>query len=87
MSKTNRKRNDYHGRQRRISVRAVRRESPDIRRLGRAIVALALAEAEAEAAAQRQVAEQGKEDNQSDNLKEETIKQLLENTRGRYRKK
>jgi hypothetical protein len=54
MSKTNRKRNDYRGRQRRISVRAIRRESPDLRRLGRAIVSLALLEAEAEAAAQRE---------------------------------
>jgi len=54
MSKTNRKRNDHRGRQRRISVRAIRRESPDLRRLGRAIVSLALLEAEAEAAAQRE---------------------------------
>jgi hypothetical protein len=54
MSKTNRKRNDYRGRQRRLSVRAIRRESPDLRRLGRAIVSLALLEAEAEAAAQRE---------------------------------
>ena len=54
MSKTNRKRNQYRGRQRRISVRAIRRESPDLRRLGRAIVSLALLEAEAEAAAQRE---------------------------------
>ena len=63
MSKTNRKRNDYKGRQRRISVRAIRRESPDLRRLGRAIVSLALLEAEAEAAAQRQAeAEREKKD-------------------------
>ena len=63
MSKTNRKRNDYRGRQRRISVRAIRRESPDLRRLGRAIVNLALLEAEAEAAAQRQAeAEREKKD-------------------------
>jgi hypothetical protein len=65
MSKTNRKHNDYKGRQRRISVRGIRRESPDIRRLGRAIVALALAEAEAEAAAQRQAEEQPKEEHRS----------------------
>jgi hypothetical protein len=70
MSKTNRKRNQYSGRQRRISVRAVRRESPDIRRLGRAIVALALAEAEAEAAAQRQAEAQGNVNNQPDARKE-----------------
>jgi hypothetical protein len=70
MSKTNRKRNDYKGRQRRISVRGIRRESPDIRRLGRAIVALALAEAEAEAEAAAQVAEQGKEKDQSETREE-----------------
>jgi hypothetical protein len=66
MSKTNRKRNDYKGRQRRISVRAVRRESPDLRRLGRAIVSLALLEAEAEAAAQRQAEAERETETQSD---------------------
>jgi hypothetical protein len=36
------------GRQRHISVRAVRREPPDLRKLARALIQLALAEAEAE---------------------------------------
>ncbi len=47
------KRQRKGGRQaRRISVRAVRRESPDLPKLSRAIVALALAQAEAEAQAE-----------------------------------
>lgn len=37
---------------RNISVRSVRRNPPDVRKLGRAIIRLALAEAEAERAAQ-----------------------------------
>ncbi|MHB8448993.1 MAG: hypothetical protein ACYDAQ_00745 [Mycobacteriales bacterium] len=36
------------GRQRRISVRAVRRDPPDLRKLSRALIALVIAEAEAE---------------------------------------
>lgn len=51
MSKSKRTTNGGRGRQRRISVRAVRREQPDIARLGRAVVAMALA-AQAEADAQ-----------------------------------
>lgn len=39
-------------RDRQLSVRAVRRDPPDLRKLSRAIVAIALAEAEAEAEAQ-----------------------------------
>jgi len=38
--------------QRTISVRAVRRDPPDLRKLSRALIALAMAEAAAEAAAQ-----------------------------------
>ena len=47
------------GRQRHISVRAVRRDPPDLRKLSRAVIALALAEAddEAQAAASRQADE------------------------------
>jgi hypothetical protein len=41
------------GRDRHISVRAVRRDPPDVRKLGRAVVQLALAQAAAEAAAQQ----------------------------------
>ena len=37
------------GRQRHISVRAIRRDPPDLRKLSRALIDLALAEAEAEA--------------------------------------
>jgi hypothetical protein len=37
------------GRQRNISVRAVRRDPPDLRKLSRALIQLAIAEAEAEA--------------------------------------
>ena len=51
MSKTRGKTGSRGGHQRRISVRAARRESPDLRTLGRAIVAIALAQAEAESEA------------------------------------
>jgi hypothetical protein len=37
------------GRRRNITVRSVRRDEPDYRRLGRAIIEMALAESEAEA--------------------------------------
>ena len=37
------------GRERRISVRAVRRDPPDLKKLSRALIALALAQAEKEA--------------------------------------
>jgi hypothetical protein len=37
------------GKQRNISVRAVRRDPPDLRKLSRALIQLAMAEAEAEA--------------------------------------
>jgi hypothetical protein len=36
---------------RRVSVRAIRREPPDVKKISRAIIALALAQAEAEAEA------------------------------------
>lgn len=56
MSKTGRPnyRRGQRGRpkaQRHITVRSVRRESPDLRKLSRAVIALALREAEAEAEA------------------------------------
>jgi hypothetical protein len=38
--------------QRRVRVRAVRRDPPDIKKLSRALIALALAQAQAEADAQ-----------------------------------
>jgi hypothetical protein len=49
--KTNKKRRDT--REYRLSVRAVRRETPDINKLARAIIDLAMAQAEAEAQAER----------------------------------
>ena len=52
---TNRKKSLKGGGQpRRISVRAVRREQPDLRKLSRALIALALEQAATEAAAQAQ---------------------------------
>jgi hypothetical protein len=48
--------------QRRIRVRAVRRDPPDLRKLSRALIALALAQAQAEADAQAQHEKQVKED-------------------------
>lgn len=41
------------GRQRRLSVRGVRRDDPDLRRMGKALVVFALAEAEAAAEQRR----------------------------------
>jgi hypothetical protein len=41
-------------RERHITVRAIRRDPPDLRKLSRAIIALAMAQAEAEAAKDRQ---------------------------------
>lgn len=45
------KRSSKHERQ--ISVRAVRRQEPDVRKLAKAVIALAMAQAEADARAQR----------------------------------
>lgn len=42
---------------RRIAVRGVRREPPDLRRLSRALIQLALQQAAAEAAAEQQAAD------------------------------
>jgi hypothetical protein len=54
MAKTNRKINKGRGRDRHISVRAVRRDAPDLRKLSRALIQYALEAAAAEAAAQAQ---------------------------------
>jgi hypothetical protein len=60
--KQNRKRSS-RARERRISVRAVRRENIDLRKLGRALLAIAQAEAAAQADAQtREATEVGSED-------------------------
>lgn len=51
MSKSRKKLQSGGGRQRRISVRAVRRDPPDLRKLSRALIQLAMAQADAEAQA------------------------------------
>lgn len=43
---------DQGGRQRRVSVRGVRRNPPDLRKISRALAALAIAQVEAEAEAE-----------------------------------
>jgi hypothetical protein len=45
------------GRKRSISVRSVRRDPPDLSKLSRAVIALAMAEAEAQAAASEHATE------------------------------
>jgi hypothetical protein len=44
--------------QRQISVRAVRRDSPDLKKLSQALIALAVAQAEADARAEHERTEQ-----------------------------
>lgn len=51
MNKKRRSRNPRDTREYRLSVRAVRRETPDVNKLARAIIDLAMAQAEAEAQA------------------------------------
>lgn len=62
MSRTRKDYKPGSGRQRRISVRSVRRDPIDVRKLSRALVALARAQAEADAQAQK---EQGRKDSPS----------------------
>ncbi len=52
MSRTHKDARSYKPKDRHISVRAVRRNPPDLRKLSRALIELAMAEAAAEAAAQ-----------------------------------
>jgi hypothetical protein len=60
MSKANRNLNKGRGgRERHISVRAVRRNPPDLRKLSRAVIQLAMEQAAAEAAAQADAAKGG----------------------------
>lgn len=54
MSKKKNNRGRSGRRERHISVRAVRRDPPDLKKLSQALIALALAEAEAQAQAQAQ---------------------------------
>lgn len=51
MSRTHKDGRNYSKKERHISVRAVRRDPPDLRKLARAIAAVAIAQAEAEAQA------------------------------------
>jgi hypothetical protein len=53
-------------RQRKIRVRGVRKDGPDVRRLGRAIIELAQAQAEADAAAHHRRPEQPNADSATD---------------------
>lgn len=55
MSKRSGRQRAGGGKQRRLSVRSVRRESPDLRKFSQALIALSLEEAAAEAAAEAQV--------------------------------
>jgi hypothetical protein len=52
MSRTHKDAPHRKGRQRNISVRAVRRDPPDLRKLSRALIQLAMEQAAAEAAAE-----------------------------------
>lgn len=54
MSRTRKDARSYKPKERHISVRAVRRNPPDLRKLSRALIELAMAEAAAEAEAQAQ---------------------------------
>jgi hypothetical protein len=54
MSKNRKRGGGGRGRQRHISVRGIRRTQPDLRKLSRALIALAMAQAAAEAAAEAQ---------------------------------
>ena len=53
MSRTRKDSPKGGGRERHISVRAVRRDPPDLKKLSRALIQLAMAQAEAEAQAQQ----------------------------------
>ena len=58
--------------QRRISVRAVRRQPPDLRKLSRAVIQLAMAEAAAEAEAAAQTnSRQGEQPDEPASVKEQ----------------
>jgi hypothetical protein len=48
MSRTKRKQKSTRSRERRISVRGIRRDAPDFHKLGRALLAIAQAEADAQ---------------------------------------
>lgn len=58
---TNRQQRRKHGRERRISVRAVQRSPVDLSKLSRVLLALAQAEAEAAARSERQISRPAEE--------------------------
>ncbi len=64
MAKQTRKVNSRGGRQRRISVRSVRKSPPDIRHLSRALMQYALEQAAAEAAAQAEAEDRQNQERQ-----------------------
>lgn len=64
-SKRNRDRSG-RGRKRNISVRSVRRDEPDVRRLSQAVIALAMAEAEAQAEPIRPATEPDSQDERAE---------------------
>jgi hypothetical protein len=59
MSRTYKDSSKGSGRDRHISVRAIRRSQPDLRRLSRALIALAMAQADADARAEAEASKQG----------------------------
>lgn len=64
MARTKKNSRQGNGRQRHISVRAVRRDPPDLRRLGRAVLQVAMEQAAAEAAAEAEVLQRQKRQGQ-----------------------
>jgi hypothetical protein len=66
-SKQRRNRNNKQGREeRRFTVRGIRRDPPDIRKLSRALIALAMAETERQAQAEQFVRQAQPEDTSDD---------------------
>jgi hypothetical protein len=56
---------------RRVSIRSIRRNPPDLSKLGRALIALAMSEAEKEAQAQDADAREASEHEEQDNSEDE----------------
>jgi hypothetical protein len=61
MSRTHKDSKHLSTRERHLSVRAIRRDPPDLRKLSRALIQLAMAEAAAEAEAETQAKADGHE--------------------------
>ena len=64
MAKGSKQQRSGRGGQRHISVRVVRRDPPDLKRLSRALIALAMEQAAAEAAAEAQARAASPDDGQ-----------------------